>query len=165
MRLNKTLLKFFIIRKVFTADSSITDATAFVVRNGKFIYVGNDKEALKYGKGRDLKGKRVIPGLIESHAHPIMATSVNTFKGFYKFQNAKEPQKAMEELHEAYLNGTFKDTDNLFIAGAAPNEFINLTAKEIDNAISDKAVAILSLDGHSLWMNSLMMKKLQENIN
>ena len=63
--------------KVYTADKKNTDATAFVVMDGKFIYVGNDEQALKLGNGIDMKGLRIIPGMIDAHCHPILTASVN----------------------------------------------------------------------------------------
>ena len=62
--------------KIHTADESHPSATAVAIKDGKFIAVGDDASLLNaYGQGDvtkiDLKGKRVIPGLIDSHTHLI----------------------------------------------------------------------------------------------
>src|SRR3954465_15674243 len=50
-------------------------ATAVAIRDGRFLAVGTDKEvmALKGPKTKvvDLKGRRVLPGLIDNHLHII----------------------------------------------------------------------------------------------
>ncbi|WP_212004007.1 amidohydrolase [Chitinophaga sp. HK235] len=62
--------------KVYTVDPSNPRATAVAISNGRFVAVGDDKTILQqYGEEGttqiDLKGKRVIPGLIDSHIHLI----------------------------------------------------------------------------------------------
>jgi predicted amidohydrolase YtcJ len=57
---------------VYTSDGAQPSATAFVVEDGSFVYVGNDSEALQFGPGTDLKGARVIPGMIDAHCHAVL---------------------------------------------------------------------------------------------
>jgi predicted amidohydrolase YtcJ len=50
-------------------------ATAVAIRDGRFLAVGTDKEVMALAGPRtkvvDLKGRRVLPGLIDSHLHII----------------------------------------------------------------------------------------------
>ena len=59
--------------KVLTVDERFSVAQAFAVRDGKVMAVGNNAEILKLKGAKtqslDLKGKTVIPGLIDTHAH------------------------------------------------------------------------------------------------
>jgi len=59
--------------KVYTVDKKFSTATAFALKDGKFIYVGIDKGAKKFigpnTISTDLVGKTVIPGLHDSHVH------------------------------------------------------------------------------------------------
>ena len=59
--------------KIATLDPSKKDATAVAVEGTKIVAVGSDKELLENfgGEKVDLKGRRVIPGLIDSHLHVI----------------------------------------------------------------------------------------------
>lgn len=62
--------------KIHTVDPDIPFATAVAIKDGKFIAVGDDAAIYNnyYGEGTtgiDLKGKRTIPGLIDSHTHLI----------------------------------------------------------------------------------------------
>ena len=60
---------------VTTLDRANPTATAIAVTGGKFTAVGDDAEMMKLaGPGTrviDLKGKRVLPGLIDNHLHII----------------------------------------------------------------------------------------------
>ncbi|MEP7269189.1 MAG: amidohydrolase [Saprospiraceae bacterium] len=58
---------------IYTVDSSLEVASAFAVKDGKFIKIGNkeDIEKLKdeHTEVIDAEGKFVMPGFIESHGH------------------------------------------------------------------------------------------------
>lgn len=61
--------------KVTHFDRAQTAITAVAIQDGKFIAVGTDKDVLKFAEQRtkliDLKGKRVVPGINDSHIHLI----------------------------------------------------------------------------------------------
>lgn len=63
--------------KVITVWEAQPAAQAFAVRGNRFVAVGRDAEILKLAgpstKRIDLRGRCVVPGLIESHVHPITA--------------------------------------------------------------------------------------------
>lgn len=58
---------------IVTVDPGFYVAEAVAIRDGRFIYVGSDSEALAHrGPGTeviDLEGRTVIPGLIDNHVH------------------------------------------------------------------------------------------------
>ena len=56
--------------KIFTANKDNLQATALVVKDGKFIYVGDEAGLSAYeGEVIDLGGKFIMPGIIDSHVH------------------------------------------------------------------------------------------------
>lgn len=61
--------------KIHTVDAKLPAATAVAIHEGKIVAVGDDAPILKYaGDGTtiiDLKKKRVIPGINDSHTHLI----------------------------------------------------------------------------------------------
>jgi predicted amidohydrolase YtcJ len=63
--------------KVVTVDAKFTIAEAVAVRGGKIVKVGKNADVLdqKGDKTRiiDAKGKTVLPGLYDSHVHPVGA--------------------------------------------------------------------------------------------
>jgi len=63
--------------RVFTMDPQRPNAAAFAVRDGKFIAVGDDAEVQRVRgektRSIDARGRTLIPGLNDSHAHAIRA--------------------------------------------------------------------------------------------
>ncbi len=61
--------------KVHTMDAQLPQATAFAVRDGRFVAVGNDSEMATlsgpHTRVIDAQGRTIIPGLNDSHAHAI----------------------------------------------------------------------------------------------
>ena len=59
--------------KLHTQDEKYPDASAIALRDGKILAVGNDEEMLALAMGKtekiDLDGRRVLPGLTDSHIH------------------------------------------------------------------------------------------------
>jgi predicted amidohydrolase YtcJ len=60
--------------KIITVDQRFTIAEGVAIKNDRVIGVGSNQEILRLaGSGTrkiDLKGKSVIPGLIDNHMHP-----------------------------------------------------------------------------------------------
>jgi predicted amidohydrolase YtcJ len=61
--------------RLATQDERRSFATAAAIKDGRFIAVGSDQGVMTHrganSKVIDLRGKTVIPGLIDSHTHPI----------------------------------------------------------------------------------------------
>ena len=55
---------------IFTSDQAHPQASALVVKDGKFVYVGDEAGLSEYeGEVTDLGGKFLMPGIIDSHVH------------------------------------------------------------------------------------------------
>jgi hypothetical protein len=63
--------------KVVTVDAKFSTAQAVAVRNGRVVAVGTDAEVMKLAGPKtrviDAAGKTVLPGLFDSHVHPLGA--------------------------------------------------------------------------------------------
>src|ERR1051326_3648538 len=63
--------------KVATVDERFSSHEAIAVQDGRIVQVGRSADVLKRGGPRsevvDLQGKLVLPGLMDSHAHPVGA--------------------------------------------------------------------------------------------
>nr|WP_157369757.1 amidohydrolase [Zavarzinella formosa] len=62
---------------ILTVDAKFSTAQAIAIRNGRIMAVGTDGDVLKL-KGSetkiiDAKGKTILPGLMDSHVHPVGA--------------------------------------------------------------------------------------------
>jgi len=69
----------FLGGKVYTSDSQNSWAEAVAIKNGEIIYVGSREGVwpfLNWGTKRHfLHGKLLLPGFIDTHAHPVLAAA------------------------------------------------------------------------------------------
>ena len=62
--------KIFKNAKIFTSDSKNPMAAALAVKDGKFVYVGDEAGLSAFeGEVTDLGGSFIMPGIIDSHVH------------------------------------------------------------------------------------------------
>ncbi len=63
--------------RITTMDPGMPVAEAMAIRNDKIIALGSEKEIMALSGDKtlkiDLDGKRVLPGLIDNHVHPLSA--------------------------------------------------------------------------------------------
>jgi len=95
--------------KVVTVDRGFTVRQAVAVKDGKITAVGSDSAVLKAERGAatnviDLKGKTVLPGLVDSHVHAFDAAlsefraplpplnSYSAIRAYIEQQAAKTPE-------------------------------------------------------------------------
>jgi len=61
--------------RITTMDDKVPEATGLAITDGKIVAVGSDKDVMAWRSGEttliDLGGRRVIPGLNDSHTHLI----------------------------------------------------------------------------------------------
>lgn len=143
--------------KIFTSDKNKPSATAFVVENGKFVYVGDDAGALKYGSGTDLKGKRILPGFLDTHSHTVMASSLSSLGGI-TVDLAWDLKTTLAHIAEKANDDVRKNEKFVVGMGIGPRCRPNL-AKDLDAIVPDRPVFIISLDGHACWLNTLAMER------
>lgn len=150
--------RVFVNGRIYTAEHQ-AEATAFVIEDNKFIYVGSDEEALKLLKEgdeiRNLQEVRVIPGMMDSHAHYLALCTMDL-----------EAQIEIDYYfsHEQVLNFV-KGIAKLFsveelpvINGIGYGPSCIPLATELDKAVDDRPVFLLDSGGHSGWMNTKMME-------
>ena len=62
---------------IFTADAQHRAAEALAIRGGRIVYVGNNQGLAPFAGGAtvtiDLKGRFLMPGLVDGHMHPLEA--------------------------------------------------------------------------------------------
>ncbi|WP_227935181.1 amidohydrolase [Alkalihalobacillus deserti] len=72
MNLIKNGDSIFINGKIFTSNREQPNVSAMVVRDGKIVWVGEQAELdVMDSACIDLQGRRVLPGLIDAHLHPL----------------------------------------------------------------------------------------------
>ena len=139
--------------EVFTSNDSSQLATSFAVKDGKFVYVGDDSVISNYSSSNiiNAEGLPVYAGFIDSHAHFYNL-------GFFIDQVDIKGTKSFEEVVQRV-----KDYDKLnnkkFIIGRGwdQNDWNNKsfpTNKLLNEAFPDKAVVLRRIDGHAYIVNN-----------
>jgi predicted amidohydrolase YtcJ len=154
---NNSQLADLVIKKgfIYTADSLSTIAEAVAIKDGKFIYVGDNKGVSSFIGDRtkviDLEERMILPGLIDAHCHPISSYRYFFELNLYNLKTIKDIQNAIKEYlishpNVKYIKGRgWSDTD-FPITG--PDK------KIIDEIVKDIPVSFSSDGGHSIWVNS-----------
>jgi predicted amidohydrolase YtcJ len=146
--------------KIFTADEAKPLATALVVKDGKFIYVGDEAGLADFeGDVEDLGGKFVMPAIIDSHVH------VTTGVGF-EYVDMGVPvlfdqggKQAALDFMAAYV----RDNPGLdcyrFNLERADLDGEEIAKEDLDAISSDSEIVILEGECHSNWVNSKVLDK------
>jgi predicted amidohydrolase YtcJ len=130
-------------------------AMALVIRGDRFVYVGSNGEARKYVGPRtvvvDLKGKTVLPGLIDAHLHlQGVGEAKMKLDAFWK------PKK---EILDAVAAAYGKAKPGEWIQGWGWNQEVWTppafpTKEDLDRVAPDIPVYLERTDGHAAWVNS-----------
>ena len=144
---------------VRTSDKSNSRASAFAVKDSKFIAVGNTEAILSMAgdstKIIDANGNTVVPGFIDSHTHlssgAKIVTGINLSEIREKavwLEMIKERVKTMQP-GEWLLGGRW---DYTFENKGYPTRW------ELDAVAPNNPVALSDIDGHSMWVNTMAIE-------
>jgi predicted amidohydrolase YtcJ len=151
----------FVNARVYTVDNVRPWAEAVVVRDGKIVFVGDARNAATHiGDGtdvRDLSGKLVLPGFIDSHMHLFDSA---------KYANALEltiDQTIDEWVSEIARHA--RENPNLpvlFGYGFLATTFgpTGPTRQLIDTVVPDRPVLIMDEGFHAAWANTAALDML-----
>ena len=142
--------------EVYTVDDNNNRATSFAVKDGKFIYVGDDSVTSKYSSSNiiNAEGLPVYPGFIDSHAHFYNL-------GFFNDQvNLKETKSFEEVLKRVIEFNNSNDKDFIIGRGWDQNDWVNKsfpTNKLLNEEFPDKAIVLRRIDGHAYLVNDFAL--------
>ncbi len=136
-------------------------AEAVAIRAGAIVYVGSDRGATPYTGPKteilELRGQTVLPGLADTHVHPALGEflhhrlcDVRGFtveEGFAKLRHCAQIAPAGDWV----VGYGWYDLDN---AG-----YDALTRVQLDALVSDRKLAVISRDIHTLWVNSRTLRE------
>lgn len=144
--------------KIFTADKDNPQATALVVKDGKFVYVGSEAGLSEYeGEVTDLGGKFIIPGIIDSHVHVTIPVGFE----YADIDERLEPNGKQEafDLMAKYIKEHPGQERYRFMM---EKRFLNgedIVKEELDAICPDAELQIQEGEGHSIWVNSKILEK------
>ena len=139
--------------KIFTANKDNPLATALVVKDGKFVYVGDEAGLAAYeGEVADLGGKFIMPGIIDSHVHVTMGTGFEyTDMGPYV---ACDSKKGALDFMADYIASNPGVNRYRFLLERVFLHGDDITKEDLDAICPDAEIVILEGEAHSVWVNS-----------
>ena len=144
--------------RIFTADKKHPKATALVVKDGKFIYVGDEAGLANYeGEVTDLGGKFIMPGIIDSHVHITIPVGFEYAVIDERIepdgkQEAFDMMKKFIKEHPGQKRYRFL-MEKRFLKGE------DIVKEELDAICPDAELQIQEGEGHSIWVNSKILEK------
>jgi predicted amidohydrolase YtcJ len=142
---------------IYTVDSNNEKASSFAVKDGKFIYVGDDTVISKYSSSNiiNAEGLPLYPGFNDSHAHFYNL-------GFFVNQVDIKETKSFEEIVKKIIHND-KINPKKFIIGRGwdQNDWDIKTLptnKLLNQAFPEKAVILARIDGHAYIVNDYALK-------
>ena len=142
--------------KIYTADKKQPMAAALAVKDGKFVYVGDEAGLSAYeGPVVDLGGKFITPCIIDSHVHVTWPIGFEyaTIDGVVVCSGKQEALDIMAKMirEKPGLERYRFVMEKKFLNGEA------LTKEDLDTICPDSELQIQEAEGHSIWVNSKLL--------
>ncbi len=151
---------------------SLQYVDAVIERDGKIIYAGNISGAKNNFTNEtievDLKGKTMLPGFIEPHAHPVSIGAFTLANDIVAPHEWRMPHKTYPAVRgkENYLKAVKKIIDSkedktktVLIWGYHKSWHGDLTLKDLDKVSGNVPTIIWQRSGHEIYLNTAAMKK------
>jgi predicted amidohydrolase YtcJ len=141
--------------KIYTADKERSIKQALALKGNTIVVVGSDADVSPLIGSRtkviDLGGKLVLPGLIDTHIHPIIG-ALNGAK--CSLAGVKATIDTLKPVIRDCLAKDQGSADEWFEAAQLDNYGFSATAKDVDGIEASRPVALWGNDGHTVWVNS-----------
>ena len=150
--------KIFKNAKIFTSDKDNPKATALVVKDGKFVYVGDESGLSEYeGEVTDLGGKFIMPGIIDSHVHVTIPVGFE----YADMGERLEPNGTQEALDmmAKYIKENPGEKRYRFILEKVFLNGEDIVKEDLDAICPDAELQIQEGEGHSIWVNSKILDR------
>lgn len=150
--------------KVVTVDKAFAIAEAFAVKDGRFLAVGRNAEVRALAGARtqqvDLRGRTVVPGLLDNHNHQIWK-SRNLHRGVSLAGVTSIPEM-MDRLAQqaARLRPGQIVIGNGDWTQAQLRERRNPTRQELDAAVPNNPAWVFQTGRNNAHLNSIALKML-----
>ena len=145
---------------IYTVDKGLSWAQAIAIRDGKIDFIGQDIDIAPYiGSDTvviDLDRKMMLPGFVDAHAHPSHAVDLFGNISLYSEVSLEDYIHSISEFvynhpeREFYRGSGWAD---IFFPTLGPNK------EALDAILPDRPIALVSYDGHSMWVNSVTLER------
>ena len=146
--------------RIYTVDNARPMASALAVRDGRIVFVGSDSEARVLARAStrvvDLRGRTVIPGMVDAHAHLVgLATSLRNvlLAGSTSYDEVirRVTERARTTRPGEWVQGRGWD-QNLWPDKNFP------THEALSRATPNNPVVLRRIDGHAILANAMAMR-------
>ena len=149
---------------VYTGNPRAKWAAALAVEDARIAAVGTDAAILKRRKAHseivDLRGRTVIPGIVDSHMHLLYGAYALHGLNLSSPESSITPDKPDELVArlKAYAADHPQDAVLLARADFSTAPPTTPTAALLDRAVPDRPLVIHNTSEHALWLNSAALK-------
>ena len=148
--------------KIYTVDPDQPWAEAIVIRDGEFVYVGDNEGAQAFVVDgveiTDLNARMLIPGLVDAHTHPGQIDLIQFDASFEATDRdafiAELAAYAAANPGEDWMRGCCWPVIEFVEGDLGPDRV------ELDRIFPNRPVWINSNAGHSFWLNSHALQTL-----
>ncbi len=155
---------------IYTVDAELPTAEAVAVRGSRIIAVGTTQDIQNHYTSQnviDAKGKTIIPGLTDSHAHVLGLGKSLTELNLYGTESAQQiaamvAEKVKHSAPGEWIRGRGWD-QNDWGTGTGAKPFPS--AAILDKVAPHNPVILSRIDGHAIWVNSKAMEIASRMVN
>ncbi|MEM9045023.1 MAG: amidohydrolase [Pseudomonadota bacterium] len=165
------MVTVYIAEKIITMDPGLPEATAVAVKDGRIAAVGEFEDLASWIDqfpheiDRSFEGKVLVPGLIASHEHPILAANTITHRPLLAFYSTPNPfgtdiagvaskEEALDRLRDEVARNPSPD-ETLFTWGYDVIAMGgHLTRPELDAISTTRPIVIWDASVHFAYANS-----------
>lgn len=141
--------------KIYTADPAHSIRQAIAFTGNTILAVGNDEDMVPLIGAKtqtvDLQGKLVLPGMIDTHIHPIFG-AVDRLKCSLAGVSARID--ALKPVIHSCLAKEPGGPDKWVEAVQLDNYGFSTMARDLDSIESARPLVLEGNDGHTAWVNS-----------
>lgn len=150
---------------IYTVDDAAPEVNALVVKDGKFVYVGNEEGAKPFVNEKstviDHRGKGMVtPAFTDGHSHYMMSYGM-TAMGSLQFDMYVTPDELLEQAAAAYEQAKKQGKPAVYGFGWTYQLFELLgmpTLEELDEVCPDLPLYFADGEGHKGLANTACMK-------
>ncbi|MEI7906578.1 MAG: amidohydrolase [Bacteroidota bacterium] len=148
---------------IYTVDAGNTKAEAVAVRGNRIVSVGSTQDIQNHYTSQniiDAKGRTIVPGLIDAHAHMMgLGQSLSELNLYGTSSEQQIAEMVAQRVKNAkpgeWIRGRGWD-QNDWGTGTGQKQFP--TSAVLDKVSPNNPVILNRIDGHAIWVNSKAME-------
>jgi predicted amidohydrolase YtcJ len=145
--------------KIHTEDAARSVAQALAVRGNSIVAVGTDQAIGAFvgpaTRSVDLKGRVVLPGIIDAHTHPAQGAQD---LGKCSLDDKPITPGELKSRVGACLRERPTERAEWFEAIMVNPSGLTLSLADLDSILADRPLLLNGSDGHTVWANSKVLK-------